>query len=475
MTGCALLLSLCLATRSSLAARTPRPQAPQAVFLEGGAGADARATKIQRELQEAERGVQQALGKHPRELQRVQHLLRTAAERAGRAHESEALARQERELAAQFVAQWGPPEADAAATQQVALGPDFQDALKATAQDFEQFLGSEDGGVASSADVEVAADTKSLETSQLLATQDHAEKAPAESPRDALSDLADGVSNVAAADRDILTETEDAKDFVKLELGDAGAAAVRALDKANAAAHEVVANEAREVQHVRQEIKRLGKSAPSTAEGPAQDEGPQPDAAESEVARHDEGEDRVPPAKQPFAAREARLARKDKALKARLAKVSREVVEGLQNGDSEDAEVAEVLQQHLTKARQLVGELAGFHQRLAGEATQREQSLGSLLRRLRKESSPRLLQRSTAASDSQASASFRAAAAQLRSGEQLLQETAAAKDAVLREVQGGGEAAKVRSSVSDALDSTELAEERVVAAAAQSLRRVRHH
>mmetsp|Transcript_107854 Transcript_107854/g.315279 ORF Transcript_107854/g.315279 Transcript_107854/m.315279 type:complete len:733 (+) Transcript_107854:76-2274(+) len=183
---------------------------------ETGAGLS---TRIRHELREADRRVQSLLRGHPRELRKVDGLLRQASRMAKRARASQTLASQAREHFALLAEQ-------------------------------EQELVDHRGN---------ATAAHGLHTSVSAA-----------SASQALLSFAAGLAKVSTADREIFNEARLARHTVEVIVGGkAGAEAARLLGEVQRDQRTVVTSEAQEAHAAREEARHLSQQHATTAEGAA--------------------------------------------------------------------------------------------------------------------------------------------------------------------------------------------------------------
>lgn len=189
-----------------------------------------------------------------------------------------------------------------------------------------------------------------------------------------------------------------------------------------------------------------------------------------------------------LAMRQTQLAERGENLASQLQETSNAVVEGLQEGpDPVDRDVAVELQKHLNAAEKMLHDLAFVHKEMALDVKHKVGALVSYARKLvsseRRHDTAQLLQGQGRAGTSAATsllkrAAHRAmthAAAELRTEHRLFAETAAAEQAVQRDLQDvkGPDAKQVRSIVGQALRGAQQAEKSAAAAAKIEMQRAR--
>eukprot|EP00419_Tripos_fusus_P000645 CAMPEP_0172687942 /NCGR_PEP_ID=MMETSP1074-20121228/22058_1 /TAXON_ID=2916 /ORGANISM="Ceratium fusus, Strain PA161109" /LENGTH=564 /DNA_ID=CAMNT_0013507485 /DNA_START=32 /DNA_END=1726 /DNA_ORIENTATION=+ len=329
--------------------------------------------------------------------------------------------------------------------------------------------------------------------------------------RRALLRYADGMSKVVKMDKGIVAATKKAEDQIEqIFSGDnegIGFDVAQLLDTAQKDERSVVAMEAHDAREARNEARQLdGSSAFASGDkddpqnsratpedgvegllrsitGSTRTQKPMSKKlhravlAESSSSTRAKLRARLEPVKQALAQhlglamRQARLAERGEDLAVQLQETRNSVMAELQGGpDPVDRDVAMELQKHLGAAERMLRELAFFHKEMALDVGRTASALVSYGRQVVKKEHKRyagqLLQQHAARNaltaltsrvKSAARRTMHHAAAELRNEHRLFAETALAQKAVQTEVQGPG-AAKVRSIVGRLLRRAEQAE-----------------
>jgi len=187
-----------------------------------------------------------------------------------------------------------------------------------------------------------------------------------------------------------------------------------------------------------------------------------------------------------LAMHQVQLAERGEHMANQLQETSNEVVEGLQDGpDPVDRDVAVELQKHLGAAEKMLHDLAFVHKEMALDVERKVSALVSYGRKIvnseRRQDAAQFLQRragATTATSLLKRAAHRVmnhAAAEVQTEHRLFAETAAAEQAVQRDLKGvkGLAAKRVRSIVGRALRRAEQAEKGAATAAKIEMQRAR--
>lgn len=187
-----------------------------------------------------------------------------------------------------------------------------------------------------------------------------------------------------------------------------------------------------------------------------------------------------------LAMRQAQLAERGEHMAIQLQQTSNDVVAGLQDGpDPVDRDVAVELRKHLGAAERMLHDLAFVHKEMASDMEHKVSALVNygrkLVRREHTQDATQFLQRragATTATSLLKRAARRVmnhAAAELRTEHRLLAETAAAEQAVQRNLRGvkGPDAKRVRSIIGGVLRRAEQAEKGAAVAAKIEMQQAR--